>query len=225
MPERSTRQASDFLGSASFVWHQRFRLAGDVYTPGANDIEWLARTARLPEDLTGKSVLDVGTTNGGGAFEAERRGARAVLATDIVPASWFGFDQLRDFLRSHVEFRQVSVYELSSVLEEQFDVVISGGFSTTCATRCSRSTTSASSRASCCCWRRRWPMRSCPMIPAPCRSRASTGRTSSPRIRATGSHPRSPRFSTGALLQGSPPSWSRPGRPPHRNGAWCRPRP
>ncbi|TMK98958.1 MAG: DUF1698 domain-containing protein [Actinobacteria bacterium] len=127
MPERSTRQASDFLGSASFVWHQRFRLAGDVYTPGANDIEWLARTARLPEDLTGKSVLDVGTTNGGGAFEAERRGARAVLATDIVPASWFGFDQLRDFLRSHVEFRQVSVYELSSVLEEQFDVVIFWG--------------------------------------------------------------------------------------------------
>src|SRR2546426_8767219 len=104
MRERSAQEASDFLSSASFIWHQRFRLAGDVYTPGANDIEWLASTARLPADLTGKSVLDIGTTNGAGAFEAERRGARAVLATDIVPASWFGFDQLRDFLDSQVEF-------------------------------------------------------------------------------------------------------------------------
>jgi tRNA (mo5U34)-methyltransferase len=125
--ERTAREASEFLSDASFIWHQRFRLAGDVYTPGSNDIEWLARTSGLPQDLTGKTVLDLGTTNGGAAFEAERRGARRVFATDIVPAAWFGFDRLHDFLRSKVEFRKISIYELDSVLNEQFDIVIFWG--------------------------------------------------------------------------------------------------
>jgi tRNA (mo5U34)-methyltransferase len=127
MDDRSPQDARAFIDGTSFIWHQRFCLGEDVYTPGANDVGWLAQTARLPEDLSGKTVLDIGTTNGGGAFEAERRGARSVLATDIVPASWFGFDQIRDFLGSKVEFRQLSVYELGSVLVEKFDVVLFWG--------------------------------------------------------------------------------------------------
>jgi len=127
MGERSAQEAGAFIEGARFIWHQRFRLGEDVYTPGGNDVGWLAQTARLPEDLSGKTVLDIGTTNGGAAFEAERRGARSVVATDIVPASWFGFDQIRDFLGSDVEFAQLSVYELGSVLVERFDIVIFWG--------------------------------------------------------------------------------------------------
>jgi len=126
MADRSDREAREFLASSEFVWHQRFDLGGGVYTPGINDVEWLASASGLPEDLTGKSVLDVGTTNGWAAFEAERRGASRVLATDVLPADWFGFDRMRAFWSSSVEFRQVSVYELAG-LEEQFDVVIFWG--------------------------------------------------------------------------------------------------
>jgi tRNA (mo5U34)-methyltransferase len=112
---------------SDFLWHQRFELAPGIFSPGSNDVDWLLHTAGVPGDLAGASVLDIGTTNGGAAFTLERRGAARVLATDIVDPMHFGFDAIRDVLGSKVEFRQLSVYELSRVLKEQFDFVIFWG--------------------------------------------------------------------------------------------------
>jgi tRNA (mo5U34)-methyltransferase len=114
--------ANEFIKGSTFIWHQRFKL-DDVYTPGVNDVEWLWRCARLPEDLSGKRVLDIGTSNGGVAFEAERRGARQVVAVDIYPSHWFGFSDIRAYLGSDVEFLQANVYGLPAVLDERFDLV------------------------------------------------------------------------------------------------------
>src|SRR5262249_26852409 len=116
--------ALDFIAASNFIWHQRFALAPQVYAPGANDVEWLWRRGNLPPDLAGATVLDVGTTNGGFAFEAERRGAAKVVAVDIVDPNLFGFDELKATLRSRVEFIRCSIYELPSRLQTAFDVVI-----------------------------------------------------------------------------------------------------
>lgn len=124
---RGTMTAERFLAGANFRWHQRFRLAGDVYTPGRNNIEWLYRVSGLPDDLSGKAVIDIGTTNGGTAFECERRGAARVVAVDIFPATHFGFSAIKEFLGSKVEFVQRSVYELPSLLSERFDIVVFWG--------------------------------------------------------------------------------------------------
>ena len=110
-----------------FVWHQRFELADGVYTPGASDIPWLMHKAAVPERLEGATVLDIGTTNGGAAFECERRGARRVVAVDIADDNWFGFAALKQALGSGVEHVQSSIYELPEVLGEQFDVVLFWG--------------------------------------------------------------------------------------------------
>lgn len=118
--------ANEFIKSSTFIWHQRFKLDG-VYTPGVNDVEWLWRCAQIPDDLSGKSVLDIGTSNGGVAFEAERRGAQRVVAVDIYPPDWFGFSDIRAYLGSNVEFLQASVYGLPPVLGERFDLVFSFG--------------------------------------------------------------------------------------------------
>jgi tRNA (mo5U34)-methyltransferase len=121
---------SDLEGLASrqdFVWHQRFDLGAGVYAPGSNDVDWLLHTAGLPADVSGASVLDIGTTNGGAAFTLERRGATRIVATDIVDPAHFGFDAIREALGSAVEFRQVSVYELAATLDEQFDFVLFWG--------------------------------------------------------------------------------------------------
>jgi predicted nicotinamide N-methyase len=107
------------------VWHQRFPIAPGVDASRVNDIGWIAQTVGFPEDLTGKTVLDVGTTNGGAAFLAEARGAASVTATDIVPPSRFGFDQIAELLGSRVRFVESSVYELPEKLEDEtFDLVI-----------------------------------------------------------------------------------------------------
>lgn len=125
--EPPTKQAAlAFLESADFHWHQRFELVPGVYTPGVNDIEWLLTRVDLPADLTGLSVLDIGTTNGATAFSLERRGAE-VIAVDVMPPELFGFERIRSFLGSSVQFVEASVYELPEILDRTFDVIIFWG--------------------------------------------------------------------------------------------------
>ncbi len=115
--------AERFIRDARFHWHQRFELAPGVHTPGNNDIDTLLKAADVPQSIEGASVLDIGTTNGGLAFELERLGAMHVVAVDIYDADWFGFEQLRTLLNSKVEYLRASVYELPAKLDEQFDIV------------------------------------------------------------------------------------------------------
>ena len=124
MKQPDADEARSFLATADFIWHQRFQLAPGVFTPGASDIEWLLGAAGLPADLSGQTVLDIGTSNGGAAFIAERRGAKEVVAVDIYGPERFGVLALRDFLGSNIRFIQASIYQLPSLIGEQFDVVL-----------------------------------------------------------------------------------------------------
>ena len=78
----------------------------------------------LPEDLTGKSVLDIGCNAGFYSMEMKRRGADRVLGLDHddryleqarFAAATLGYN--------NIEFRNHSVYDVGS-LGEKFDVVI-----------------------------------------------------------------------------------------------------
>ncbi len=124
-PPPSPEQAHGFLRQSDFVWHQRFELAPGVWTPGSSDTARLLKMAKVPLDLSGMTVLDVGTANGGCAFEAERRGASRVVAVDIYPPDWFGFASLKAFLGSTVEYMQASTYDLAEALKgAAFDLVL-----------------------------------------------------------------------------------------------------
>jgi tRNA (mo5U34)-methyltransferase len=89
-----------------------------------HNIEAMLDTAGLPLDLSGLSVLDVGTANGGAAFTAERRGASRVVAVDIYDPLTYGFAQVAKAIGSRVQFCRASVYELPSTLHEKFDIVL-----------------------------------------------------------------------------------------------------
>lgn len=78
----------------------------------------------LPEDLTGKTVLDIGCNAGFYSMEMKRRGAERVLGIDSderylaqarLAGEALGYD--------NIEFRSLSVYDVGA-LGEQFDVVI-----------------------------------------------------------------------------------------------------
>ena len=82
-------------------------------------------------DLTGRSVLDVGACDGFYSFEAERRGAARVVASDYWTWTWPGSDARRNFdlaheaLSSRVEPVEVSVEELTPErVGGTFDVVL-----------------------------------------------------------------------------------------------------
>jgi tRNA (mo5U34)-methyltransferase len=89
---------------------------------------------QLPEDLSGKRVLDIGCWDGFYSFESERRGAD-VVAVDC----WWPENYLcgRALLGSHVEFHELSVYEVTRERLGSFDIVLFSGVSITCAIRCS----------------------------------------------------------------------------------------
>jgi tRNA (mo5U34)-methyltransferase len=107
------------------VWHQRFELVPGIYSPGTNDVNALLDIGRIPREIHGASVIDVGTSNGAACFELERRGATRVVAVDIYPPEWFGFDVLSEFFGSRAAFLQSSVYELPARLKgETFDFVL-----------------------------------------------------------------------------------------------------
>ena len=110
-------------------WYHTIDLGGGVVTRGADNTPRKLRRLRLPERLDGKTVLDIGAWDGFFSFEAERRGASRVLATDSFVWSgqtWAdkrGFDLARRQLGSRVEERLIDVMELGPEAVGTFDVV------------------------------------------------------------------------------------------------------
>jgi tRNA (mo5U34)-methyltransferase len=131
-------------------WYHKLDLGDGLSTNGMWDLGPIVD--RLPwPDVAGKRCLDVGTFDGFYAFELERRGAAEVVAVDI--ASWAeadlswdmrdevpwqkrfegtswkhggGFAIAHDALASNVDWRPLSIYDLSPDAVGAFDVVTCG---------------------------------------------------------------------------------------------------
>ena len=113
------------------TWFHSIDLGDGIVTPGQKDTAAELAHMHLPDDLTGQRVLDVGAYDGFYSFEAERRGAARVLATDSWTWNWPGsdargnFDLARDALDSRVEDQEVAVEDLDpDRLGGPFDLVL-----------------------------------------------------------------------------------------------------
>jgi tRNA (mo5U34)-methyltransferase len=119
--------AEGFIEQADFPWHQQFELVPGVLTPGRSVVSTILDMIDLPR-LKGRSVLDIGTFNGGLAFTLERLGAARVVGVDIYPETTLGFAQVKEFLDSRAEYVQGSVYDLPAAIgDETFDLVFYWG--------------------------------------------------------------------------------------------------
>jgi tRNA (mo5U34)-methyltransferase len=113
-------------------WYHTIELGHGVVTRGIDNTPERLRAARLPADLTGRTVLDIGAWDGFFSFEAERRGARKVVACDYY--SWHGlgwgtgqgkagFELAKAALGSNVESLDLDVLDLTPERAGTFDVV------------------------------------------------------------------------------------------------------
>jgi len=131
-------------------WYQSMRLPGGIVTPGNFDTLSELERVPLPRSLEGRRCLDVGTADGFWAFEMERRGASEVLAIDLrdpLRMDWpgppktidemrsimgpalgrhRGFEIAHEALGSSVQWRQLSVYDLTPETVGQFDFIFIG---------------------------------------------------------------------------------------------------
>jgi tRNA (mo5U34)-methyltransferase len=104
-------------------WYHSFEFPDgaviDGYMPLAVQKERYARYP-IPDDLSGKRVLDIGAWDGWFSFEAERHGGQ-VMAIDYVEIPTF--QQIHRRLNSKVDYRVLDFYELPSAGLGKFDVV------------------------------------------------------------------------------------------------------
>jgi tRNA (mo5U34)-methyltransferase len=112
-------------------WWHTIDLGHGVVTPGGSgDMSQLLNRLALPDDLRGKTVLDIGAWDGFYSFECERRGAARVVASDLF--AWrhtgtngkAGFEVARRALGSHVEDMEIDVFEISPETVGMFDIVL-----------------------------------------------------------------------------------------------------
>lgn len=115
---------------AKLEWFHRIDLGDGVITPGPDDFAAKLKLFDFPESFAGKTVLDIGSWNGAYSFEAERRGARDVLATDhfcwegLGPNGKPGFDLAKRALKSKVREKVISVEDISAETVGTWDVVL-----------------------------------------------------------------------------------------------------
>lgn len=109
---------------ASVTWFHTWEIVPGVRTPGLWDFDPKAalEAFAVPADLTGKTALDIGTYDGPIAFELEARGCD-VTALDIRDPDATGFNVSKSILDSSVRYVRGSVYDLSRLLADKYDLV------------------------------------------------------------------------------------------------------
>jgi len=88
---------------------------------------WEKVRAALPDDLSGKTVLDVGCNAGFYSLEMKRRGATRVLGIDSQRNLIRQAEFVRDVNELDIEYRRMSVYDLDPHSIGQFDVTLALG--------------------------------------------------------------------------------------------------
>jgi tRNA (mo5U34)-methyltransferase len=106
---------------AAMDWYHSMDLGHGIRTQGVYDPLTIIDRYQLP-DLHGKSVLDIGAFNGFWSFEAERRGAARVVASDHHANE--GLLLAKQLLDSKIEQRRIDLYDLSPEAVGTFDVVL-----------------------------------------------------------------------------------------------------
>jgi tRNA (mo5U34)-methyltransferase len=109
-------------------WFHNMELAGvrtapDHFLGDYPAVKWRCFRHALPEDLRGRSVLDIGCNAGFYSIEMKRRGAARVLGIDSDETYLAQARFAADITGQQIEFRQLSVYDVGR-LDERFDIVL-----------------------------------------------------------------------------------------------------
>jgi SAM-dependent methyltransferase len=119
------RRSEDFSAElAKTGWYHSIELPGGRVTPGyitAPELRERWAEFPLPQDLSGKRVLDIGTWDGWFAFEAERRGADVVAVDNVEQENFRHAGRERG---SRARYHVAGVYELPELGLGRFDYVL-----------------------------------------------------------------------------------------------------
>jgi tRNA (mo5U34)-methyltransferase len=101
-------------------WFHDYEVVPGVRTGGVSNMDVRGPHFPVPQDLTGKRVLDIGCADGYFTYLCESRGAE-VTSIDLWPRR--GYFLAHELRESKAEFRHMSVYDLDPAEIGLFDVV------------------------------------------------------------------------------------------------------
>jgi tRNA (mo5U34)-methyltransferase len=109
-------------------WFHNLDLGGvqtapDHFLGDYPQIKWRQFSSAIPEDLSGRSVLDVGCNGGFYSIQMKRRGADRVVAIDTDEQYLEQARFAAKVSNVEIEFRSLSVYRVGD-LREKFDLVL-----------------------------------------------------------------------------------------------------
>lgn len=109
-------------------WWHSIQLSTKVKTPGVYaQAHWDKIISVIPNDLTGKSILDIGAHHGGYSFECERRNAKEIVAIDIWDSNFKQNILLcKEILDSKIHLINLDVNEIEK-LNRNFDIILCFG--------------------------------------------------------------------------------------------------
>ncbi|MDQ2762938.1 MAG: TIGR04290 family methyltransferase [Pseudomonadota bacterium] len=124
LTQAQVRQRAAELGD----WFHNIDLGGVRTAPNhfLNDypgVKWRRFQHAIPQDLSGKTVLDIGCNAGFYSIEMKRRGAERVLGIDFDERYLEQARFAADVTGQDIEFRLLSVYDVAQ-LGEKFDIVL-----------------------------------------------------------------------------------------------------
>ena len=112
------------------TWYHSFNINGIQNKNTTTSFEYQMWVSQMiPNDLTGKNVLDLGCSDGFYSFLCEQRNANRILATDHEEFQQYknvhknNIELCKHLLDSKIEYKKLDVYSVDS-LEEKFDFVL-----------------------------------------------------------------------------------------------------
>jgi tRNA (mo5U34)-methyltransferase len=128
MQSRLTRDEIEARIASLGDWFHNMDLGGVKTAPNHflgdyPNIKWRGFADALPEDLTGKTVLDIGCNAGFYAMEMKRRGALRVVGIDSDEKYLAQARFAAEVNGIELDLRKMDVYEVGS-LGERFDIVL-----------------------------------------------------------------------------------------------------
>lgn len=104
-------------------WHHKFRIMDGVDTPGSYDPGFLLELLKLPLDMRGIRVLDIGPSDGFFSMHMALRGAD-VTSIDYRAKTSHGFAAMEAITGLKFDYRQANVYDLKRSELGSFDIVL-----------------------------------------------------------------------------------------------------
>ena len=102
-------------------WYQSIRIRDGLVTPGSTEATKRLELLALPDDLSGRTVLDLGCNSGLLCFECKRRGADRVVGIDLSAVRIGQAQTLADILDLDIEFQEMDLFDAPRLGE--FDTV------------------------------------------------------------------------------------------------------